>query len=470
MRGNGSVPARLTSSGVWSRRSPFPARAHVFGTQASETASHSSRSKRSFLARLATGRPWPHAVTLEFRRGARRPSDAVAGANPAFATLAPATAGSGWKPMRRCLCGALGPPVVRRCLLRGLGSNATPGAEPAPKRRMLELCLVRHGQSEGNVAYAKSVRGDNSLYSGEFLNRHSSLWRLTDRGRREAAEAGRWLRRHGDTFDAYYTSEFLRVAASPAGAARARSLGRSRRGRSLARGARHEGRGGARARAQARHGDGGAPGHGGRAVVHGDQLPRARLGPVGPAVEERVGPERGPAPAAPRALLRAPRRRVARGGAAPRRPHPELPPRALPRPPRPHGLPRGAHVGLPAPLREAQPDPVPRHGRRRARRRAHPQRARPRPPRPATVPKPRPSTPARVDGRASPVRGAKSPSARLRRASCDTAASAPRPTRSTATSASCSSRPRGTTTRANAGPAGARSSRTPTPTRTSSTW
>ena len=149
-------------------------------------------------------------------------------------------------------CGALGPPAVRRCLLRGLGSNATPGAEPAPKRRMLELCLVRHGQSEGNVAYAKSVRGDNSLYSGEFLNRHSSLWRLTDRGRREAAEAGRWLRRHGDTFDAYYTSEFLQVAASPAGAARARSLGRSRRGRSLARGARHEGRGGARARARRR--------------------------------------------------------------------------------------------------------------------------------------------------------------------------------------------------------------------------
>ena len=59
-----------------------PARAYVFGTQASETASHSSQSERFFLSRIATGRPWPHAVTLEFRRGARRPSDAGAGAEP----------------------------------------------------------------------------------------------------------------------------------------------------------------------------------------------------------------------------------------------------------------------------------------------------------------------------------------------------------------------------------------------------
>ena len=63
----------------------IPARAHVFGTQASETASHSSQSERLLLSRIATGHPWPHAVTLEFRRGARRPSDVVAGANPAFA-------------------------------------------------------------------------------------------------------------------------------------------------------------------------------------------------------------------------------------------------------------------------------------------------------------------------------------------------------------------------------------------------
>jgi broad specificity phosphatase PhoE len=32
---------------------------------------------------------------------------------------------------------------------------------------MLELVLVRHGQSEGNVAYRRSLEGDHSLYSGE---------------------------------------------------------------------------------------------------------------------------------------------------------------------------------------------------------------------------------------------------------------------------------------------------------------
>ena len=70
---------------------------------------------------------------------------------------------------------------------------------------------MRHGQSEGNVAYSKSVHGDSSMYSGKFLDRHSSLWRLTDRGRGEAVEAGAWLRERCAPFDAFYTSEFLRA-------------------------------------------------------------------------------------------------------------------------------------------------------------------------------------------------------------------------------------------------------------------
>ena len=41
----------------------------VFGTQASETASHSSQSERLFLSRIATGRPWPQAEDAQFRRG-----------------------------------------------------------------------------------------------------------------------------------------------------------------------------------------------------------------------------------------------------------------------------------------------------------------------------------------------------------------------------------------------------------------
>ena len=62
--------------------------------------------------------------------------------------------------------------------------------------RMRELVLVRHGESEGNVAYQRSKMGDASMYSGEFLRRHSGQWRLTDQGIEQAEAAGAWLRAH----------------------------------------------------------------------------------------------------------------------------------------------------------------------------------------------------------------------------------------------------------------------------------
>jgi len=51
-------------------------------------------------------------------------------------------------------------PSLRRFLPPSL-----PPSLQAP--RMLELVLVRHGQSEGNVAYRRSLAGDHSLYSGK---------------------------------------------------------------------------------------------------------------------------------------------------------------------------------------------------------------------------------------------------------------------------------------------------------------
>lgn len=87
-------------------------------------------------------------------------------------------------------------------------------AERQP-RRMKELVLVRHGESEGNVAHKRSSQGDHSLYSGEFMKRHSSLWRLTEKGKEQAQQAGAWLKDHGqidkEPFDYHYTSEFLRA-------------------------------------------------------------------------------------------------------------------------------------------------------------------------------------------------------------------------------------------------------------------
>ncbi len=76
----------------------------------------------------------------------------------------------------------------------------------------VDLVLVRHGESEGNVAVGRSKKGDHSLYTEEFKSRHSSLWRLTDRGREQARIAGAWIRDNvGASFDRYYASSFLRA-------------------------------------------------------------------------------------------------------------------------------------------------------------------------------------------------------------------------------------------------------------------
>ena len=83
--------------------------------------------------------------------------------------------------------------------------------------RLEELVLLRHGESEGNVAYEASVKGDHSMYSGAFLERHSALWRLTEKGEDQAKIAGEWLRNNikGSSdrrqFDCHFTSEYVRA-------------------------------------------------------------------------------------------------------------------------------------------------------------------------------------------------------------------------------------------------------------------
>ncbi len=76
------------------------------------------------------------------------------------------------------------------------------------------------------VAYNRSWEGDHSLYTGAFLKRHSSLWRLTDRGREQAKTAGEWLRQNAQANPSlnpasaheaqtsiyrYYVSEYIRA-------------------------------------------------------------------------------------------------------------------------------------------------------------------------------------------------------------------------------------------------------------------
>ncbi len=75
-----------------------------------------------------------------------------------------------------------------------------------------DILLVRHGESEQNIAKKKSKKGDHSLFTKEFRGRHNSTFRLTDKGRKQADMAGDYIRAHlGDSFYRYYVSEYSRA-------------------------------------------------------------------------------------------------------------------------------------------------------------------------------------------------------------------------------------------------------------------
>jgi len=75
----------------------------------------------------------------------------------------------------------------------------------------IDLVLVRHGESEGNLAQAKSMKGDQDAWMGDFKERHNSNYRLTDIGRQQARAGGEWLRNNMGSFDKYYCSEYTRA-------------------------------------------------------------------------------------------------------------------------------------------------------------------------------------------------------------------------------------------------------------------
>ncbi|MDP3963986.1 MAG: phosphoglycerate mutase family protein [bacterium] len=76
----------------------------------------------------------------------------------------------------------------------------------------IDLILVRHGQSEGNVANKASERGDNSFFTPEFRQRHSRSFRLTDNGITQAMTAGEWLRKNVIMpLDRFYVSDYVRA-------------------------------------------------------------------------------------------------------------------------------------------------------------------------------------------------------------------------------------------------------------------
>src|SRR5205823_6143474 len=68
-----------------------------------------------------------------------------------------------------------------------------------------DLLLVRHGESEGNMAARHSRQGDNSLYTDSFRSRHGSTWRLTNKGIEQDKNAGKWVKENFQPpyFDGY---------------------------------------------------------------------------------------------------------------------------------------------------------------------------------------------------------------------------------------------------------------------------
>lgn len=73
------------------------------------------------------------------------------------------------------------------------------------------LVLIRHGQSEANIFVEASKRGDNSLYTDEFMNYPDRSWRLTSLGVQQAKTAGQWITQNVPGFDRYITSPYTRT-------------------------------------------------------------------------------------------------------------------------------------------------------------------------------------------------------------------------------------------------------------------
>ncbi len=79
----------------------------------------------------------------------------------------------------------------------------------------INFVLVRHGESEGNVANRRSRRGDNRHFTEGFRKRPSSQWRLTTRGEWQVRESGLWIRKNIMTrFDRRTTSSHIRAMGS----------------------------------------------------------------------------------------------------------------------------------------------------------------------------------------------------------------------------------------------------------------
>lgn len=75
----------------------------------------------------------------------------------------------------------------------------------------IDLVLVRHGQSEGNLVIMQ-LEKQGLPVPKEYYAKHTAHWRLTSKGVEQAKIAGKWLRENLETkFDRYYVSDYVRA-------------------------------------------------------------------------------------------------------------------------------------------------------------------------------------------------------------------------------------------------------------------
>jgi len=81
------------------------------------------------------------------------------------------------------------------------------------------LFVTRHGESEGNLAYRLSKKGDDSLFTDEFRRKPHEHWELTERGLREdVPAAAAWLLKNGFTeFESRFMSPYVRTVQTARG-------------------------------------------------------------------------------------------------------------------------------------------------------------------------------------------------------------------------------------------------------------
>ena len=81
----------------------------------------------------------------------------------------------------------------------------------------MNLVLVRHGESEGNIIQGAANKGDESYYEADesLVTVPDYRWRLTSQGVAQAKQAGSWISHNilqeNETFDRFITSPYLRT-------------------------------------------------------------------------------------------------------------------------------------------------------------------------------------------------------------------------------------------------------------------